>query len=81
MSRLTTRSSLVQGNPRRPRCGCGSWFASTRHIYEANYTNDVIPDDAGKFNVSSGSSRDVSDLERLIAAASGDPAGPRDSAR
>ena len=51
------------------------WFASTQHIYEANYANDVIAGDAGKFGVNEGSSRDSSDLEALIQAASGDANG------
>jgi hypothetical protein len=57
------------------------WFASTRHIYEANYTDDVIPGGAGKFDVGSGPSKDVSDLERLIAATSGDTPGWADRMR
>ncbi len=51
------------------------WFASTQHVYEANYTTDVIPGDADKFDVSVGSSKDISDLKALIQAASGDATG------
>jgi len=51
------------------------WFPSTQHIYEGDYSADVIPGGAGKFNVSVGPSKDVSDLEALIDAASGDAAG------
>jgi hypothetical protein len=51
------------------------WFSSTQHIYEANYTTDVIPGDAGGFNVSVGSSKNTGDLDALIAAASGSTEG------
>lgn len=51
------------------------WFTSSQHIYEANYANDVIAGDADKFDVSEGSSKDISDLEALIQAASGNAAG------
>jgi hypothetical protein len=51
------------------------WFPSTQHIYEANYTDDVVPGEAQRFNVSVGSSKDVSDLEALIRAAAGDAPG------
>ena len=51
------------------------WFASTQHIYEANYTTDVIAGELDNFDVSSGSSKDISDLEALARAASGGAAG------
>jgi hypothetical protein len=51
------------------------WFSSTQHIYDANYNTDVVPADEGGFTVSVGSSKDTSDLDRLVAAASGSQAG------
>jgi hypothetical protein len=51
------------------------WFPSTQHIYEPAYAADVIPGDAAKFAVNVGPSKDTSDLDALIAAASGDAAG------
>jgi len=51
------------------------WFPSTQHIYEANYTADVIPGDVGAFDISTGSSKDTSDLQALINAASGSASG------
>jgi len=51
------------------------WFGSTQHIYEANYGADVVEGAVDRFDVSTGSAKDVSDLEALVRAASGDGAG------
>jgi CotH protein len=51
------------------------WFASTRHIYEANYGGDVIPGRTGEFDVSEGSSSDRADLDALAAADAGGSEG------
>ncbi len=45
------------------------WFASTRHLYEGSYLNDVRPGAAGEFEVDEGKSKERDDLEALIAAA------------
>jgi len=51
-----------------------SRFATTQHLYEGNYTNDVVPDASGSFEVDEGSATDRSDLEALITAVNS--AGP-----
>jgi hypothetical protein len=51
-----------------------SRFATTQHLYEGNYTNDVLPGASGSFEVDEGSATDRSDLEALIAAVNS--AGP-----
>jgi CotH protein/lamin tail-like protein len=45
-----------------------SRFATTQHLYEGNYTNDVLPGASGSFEVDEGSATDRSDLEALILA-------------
>ena len=44
-----------------------SRFATTQHLYEGNYTNDVLPGASGSFEVDEGSDSDRSDLDALIA--------------
>jgi hypothetical protein len=46
-----------------------TWFGSTQHLYEGEYSVDVKPGDAGAYQVDEGSSTDRADLEALIAAA------------
>ena len=43
-------------------------FATTQHLYEGNYTNDVLPGAASSFEVDEGSATDRADLEALIGA-------------
>lgn len=45
-----------------------SRFATTQHLYEGEYTNDVVPGGSGAFEVDEGSDTDRSDLDALIAA-------------
>jgi hypothetical protein len=45
-----------------------SRFATTQHLYEGNYTNDVVPGGASAYEVDEGSVADRSDLEALIEA-------------
>jgi hypothetical protein len=46
----------------------GSRFATTQHLYEGNYTNDVVPGGAGAYEVDEGSPTNRNDLDALIAA-------------
>lgn len=45
-----------------------SRFSTTQHLYEGNYTNDMVPGAAPAFEVDEGSTTDRSDLDALIAA-------------
>jgi hypothetical protein len=45
------------------------WLASTRHLYEGSYLNDVRPGGAADFEVDEGKKGQRDDLEALIAAA------------
>jgi spore coat protein CotH len=45
-----------------------SRFATTQHLYEGEYTADVLPGSSGDFEVDEGSATDRSDLDALIAA-------------
>jgi hypothetical protein len=47
------------------------WFASTGHLYEGDHAIDVVPGDAGEFEVDEGVEDDRTDLEALIAAVAG----------
>ena len=49
-----------------------SRFATTQHLYEGEYTDDVVPGGAGTFEVDEGSDTDRADLEALIAAVDAD---------
>jgi hypothetical protein len=44
------------------------WYASTKHLYEGEYGDDVLPGSAGAFEVDEGSETELADLEALIAA-------------
>jgi hypothetical protein len=46
-------------------------FASTQHLYEGEYTDDVSPGGAGSFGVDEGSDTDRADLDALITAVNG----------
>jgi CotH protein/lamin tail-like protein len=47
-------------------------FATTQHLYEGEYTDDVSPGGASSFGVDEGSGTDLADLDALIAAVNGD---------
>ena len=47
-------------------------FASTKHLYEAEYGTDVVPGGASAYEVDEGKKSERGDLEALIAAANGD---------
>ena len=49
-------------------------FATTQHLYEGEYADDVLPGEASSFEVDEGSDTDRADLDALIAAVNG--AGP-----
>jgi hypothetical protein len=51
------------------------FFTGTRHIYKADYANDVVPGRTGEFEVEEGSSTDRADLEALATAGAGGDAG------
>src|SRR6185503_18950223 len=47
-----------------------SRYATTQHLYEGNYTNDLVPGDVNAFEVDEGSAGDRSDLQALVDAVS-----------
>ena len=58
---------------RDPRQGlAAALFASTKHLYEAEYATDVVPGGAAAFEVDEGKKSERGDLEALIAAANGE---------
>lgn len=44
------------------------WYASTQHLYEGEWTVDIVPGGASAFEIDEGDEEDLSDLEALIAA-------------